>query len=232
MCTDDMKNLHITCTEIPCTKEVEVDACANCGKEGEEASMNACNKCDLVVYCNVLCKKRHRSKHKKKCEKRVAELYDKKLFKEPPPPEDCPICFLPLPLDAYKVIYKSCCGKDICNGCVGTMMESGDKNMKLCPFCKTPSAISEEEEVERTEKLTEKGNAQAFYMLASCYAQGINGMPQDRAKVNELLLKSGELGCADAYYNLGNFYNKGDGVEIDMKKANVLYIIHSLPKCV
>ena len=53
-CTDDMKNLQITCTEITCAEEVEeVDACANCGKGGKEASMNACNKCDLVVYCNV-----------------------------------------------------------------------------------------------------------------------------------------------------------------------------------
>ena len=77
-CTDDTKHLHITCsTEITCTKEVEeVDACANCGKGGEEKSMNACNKCDLVVYCNAACKKKHRSKHKKKCERRVAELYD------------------------------------------------------------------------------------------------------------------------------------------------------------
>ena len=103
------------------------------------------------------------------------------------------------------------------------MMDSGDKNMKLCPFCKTPNAISEEEEVERTEKLTEKGNANAFYMLASCYAQGINGMPQDRAKANELLLKSGELGCADAYYNLGIVYSNGRGVTIDMKKAKYYY---------
>ena len=52
-----------------------VTICANCGKEGGE-SMNSCNKCDLVVYCNASCKKKHRPKHKKKCEKRAAELYD------------------------------------------------------------------------------------------------------------------------------------------------------------
>ena len=35
--------------------------CAKCGKEGGEDSMNTCNKCDLVVYCNAACKKKHRS---------------------------------------------------------------------------------------------------------------------------------------------------------------------------
>ena len=29
------------------------------------------------------------------CKRRVAEICDEKLFKEPPPREDCPICFLP-----------------------------------------------------------------------------------------------------------------------------------------
>ena len=29
-------------------------------------------------------------------EKRAAELHDEKLFKQPPPMDDCPICMLPL----------------------------------------------------------------------------------------------------------------------------------------
>ena len=88
----------------------DISACANCGKEG--TNRNTCNKCDLEVqYCNAACKKRHRSKHKVACEKRVAELqqeelerekraaelHDEKLFKMPPPNEDCPICMLILP---------------------------------------------------------------------------------------------------------------------------------------
>ena len=65
-----------------CTKEL-IDVCACCGKEGSD--LNVCNKCDLVKYCNVVCKKKHRSKHKKKCERRAAEikaeLHDIELFK-------------------------------------------------------------------------------------------------------------------------------------------------------
>ena len=50
--------------------------CANCGKEGNSDDMNTCNKCKSVKYCNAACKKKHRSKHKKACERRVAELHD------------------------------------------------------------------------------------------------------------------------------------------------------------
>ena len=90
-CTDDLNNMHITCTAA---KDV-VDVCVNCGKEGND--LNICNKCQMVLYCNAACKKKHRSKHKKKCERRVAELHNEALFNQPPPREDCPICFLRLP---------------------------------------------------------------------------------------------------------------------------------------
>ena len=77
----------------------------------KKESMNICNKCKMVRYCNVACKKKHKSKHKKKCKRRVAELHDEALFSEPPLREDCPICFLPMPFDAAKTLFKPCCGK-------------------------------------------------------------------------------------------------------------------------
>ena len=48
-------------------------------------------------------------------------------------------------------------------------------------------------------------------------------MPHDRAKANELYLKAGGLGCADAYYNLGALYAIGEGVEVDEEKAKHYY---------
>ena len=195
--------------------------CANCGKEGDGDSMNSCNKCDLVQYCTAACKKKHRHKHKKECEGRVAELYDEKLFQDPPPPEECPICFLPLPLLEDQITFETCCGKDICNGCIVGMVEINGAD--LCAFCRTPYARSDEEEVERVKKLMEKGHAYAINQLAGYYAQGELGIPRDRAKANELYLKAGELGCAEAYFNLGNAYDNGRGVEIDKQKAKYFY---------
>ncbi|MDB4430357.1 zinc finger MYND domain-containing protein, partial [bacterium] len=86
--------------------------CAACGKEG--GNLNTCNKCNMVKYCNAACKKKHRSRHKKACERRVAELHDEELFKEHPPRDDCPICFLTLPVDTRESTFHSCCGKIIC----------------------------------------------------------------------------------------------------------------------
>ena len=51
-------------------KDNEVsDTCANCGKESNSSDMNTCNKCKSVKYCNAACKKKHRQKHKKQCER-------------------------------------------------------------------------------------------------------------------------------------------------------------------
>ena len=215
--TNEEKNVIINDTD----NIRAITKCANCGKEGGD-SMNTCNKCDLAVYCNAACKKKHKSKHKKKCERRAAELCDERLFNEPPPREDCPICMLPPPLYGSNYTgmnFYSCCGKNICNGCTYTMRETGEKNMMLCPFCKAPPPKSNEENVERVKKLMEKGNASSFYQLGGYYAQGIMGLPQDEAKANELYLKAGQIGCAEGYCNLGVHYYSGRGVEIDKKKA-------------
>ena len=154
----------------------ENDICANCGKEG--SNLNTCNKCKLVKYCNAACKKKHRLKHKKKCDRRVAEKHDEALFKQPPRNEDCPICFLRLPsLDTgWKYKYNSCCGKIICSGCIHAPIydNNGSKVEKKCPFCRA-AAHTSEEILKRNKKRVEMGDAQAIYNLGCCYAEGIHG---------------------------------------------------------
>ena len=207
------------------------NTCANCGKGEESAEdLKSCTACKLVKYCNRDCQITHRPQHKKACKKRAAELYDEQLFSEPPPREECPICMLPLPLDgADEQSFKSCCGKIICGGCSHAMiMEEIRKGKKweevgMCAFCRMLIPSSDEEEAKRLEKNMEKGNADAYHQLAGYYSQGMNGMQQNWAKANELWLKAGELGCADAYFNIGNSYNNGMGVEVDEKKAKHYY---------
>ena len=205
------------------TTDTSTTNCAACGKEG--GNLNTCNKCKMVKYCNAACKKKHRSKHKKSCEKCAAELHDEELFKEHPPREECPICFLPLPIDARQSSFKSCCGKIICQGCLVAIMEEahGRGKIGLCAFCRTPPATSDEENIKRLKKQMGANNANAFSILAKKYEHGKLGMPHDWSKANELYLKAGELGCADSYYNLGNSYYAGRGVEVDMKKAKYFY---------
>ena len=199
----------------------EIAACANCGKEG--SNMNICNKCKAVKYCNAACKKKHRSKHKKHCERLVAELHDEALFKEPPPQYgDCPICFLRLPTMESGQSYMSCCGKEICSGCI--LADVYDNHGKIivekkCSFCRTPPPTSEEEHIKRLKKRMEGGDALAFYMMGCYYHLGRYGLPQDNVKALELWHKAGKYG----YGNLGNLFYKGDGVERDKKMATHYY---------
>ena len=180
-----------------------------------------------MKYCNRECQIAHRPLHKKACKKRAAELHDEHaLFKEHPPPEDCPICFLPLPLDLEQIQFKSCCGKVICNGCILAMMDEearGGGKIGLCAFCRVPTPSSYKEEVERIKKLMESSNAYAFYRLAGCYEHGNMGVPQNIEKANELYLRAGELGCSEGYCNLGYAYSNGEGVEANKKKAKHYY---------
>ena len=154
--------------------------------------------------------------HKKECKKRVAELHEEQLFKDVEP-EECPICLLTLPIDSNQTVFESCCGKRICIGCIYAMEMSEGKD--LCAFCRTPPETTDEEQIKRLKKLMAKGNGDAFAMFAGYYVNGSRGLPQDRQKAKELLLKAGELGCASGYYNLGVAYDKGRGVEVNMKKA-------------
>jgi len=60
----------------------DVSVCANCGKEGSNDNMNTCNKCNVVKYCNAVCKKVHKKKHKKDCEEYVrlaTEKHDEEI---------------------------------------------------------------------------------------------------------------------------------------------------------
>ena len=216
-CTDELNNLHITCTEINDAKEVDV--CANCGKEGSD--LNICNKCQMVKYCNAACKKKHRSRHKKKCERRVAELHDEALFKPPPPREDCLICMIPLPSLETGSRYYRCCGKEICSGCIHAI-SLRDNGVGLCPFCRTQTP-NDEETVKRTKKRVEAGDADAMFDLGCFYNSGDYGLPRDDTKALELYYQAGELGIADAYCNIGNAYRNGRGVERNDAKANHYY---------
>ena len=158
--------------------------CANCGK-GEESSsdLKACTACKLVKYCNRDCQIAHRPQHKKACKKRATELRDEKLFKQPSPLEECPICMLPPPLyenhNYTGMTFHECCGKLICDGCKYAMDESGAK--RLCAYCRTPYAKSDKEEIKRLKKLMEKDNGDAFYQLGGYYERGIMDLPQDWA---------------------------------------------------
>ena len=198
-----------------------LSSCANCGK-GEEDSgsrLKECTACKLVKYCNRDCQIAHRPQHKKECKKRAAELHDEKLFKQPPPNEDCPICMLLLPSLDTGSRYRSCCGKIVCSGCIHAV-EIRDGGVGLCPFCRTPTPTTDEEMIEQYKKRIETGDAEAMYGLGIYYDDGLCGLPQDYSKALELWHRAAKLGNTKSYYTIGIAYDLGNGVERDEKKAN------------
>ncbi|KAL7536862.1 hypothetical protein ACHAXR_009372 [Thalassiosira sp. AJA248-18] len=193
-----------------------MSTCAACGKDGD--NLNSCTACKLVKYCNATCQNAHRPKHKKECKKRAAEIFDEALFKQPPPKEDCPICFLRLPILGADTKYQTCCGKITCNGCEYAEFAS-QSTERLCPFCRTPGATLPERIVERLRKRIEAGDANAMDILGCRYSTG-DGVPQDSNKALELWNQASKLGCARSHRELGDIYFNGEGVEMDFEKTN------------
>ncbi len=198
------------------TEEEAVDACcANCGvAEVDDIKLEECDGCDLVKYCSDKCRGEHRERHEEECKKRTTELHDKKLFRQSDVSYlgECPLCFLPMPLDTKKYTFKSCCSKIICNGCVvaNYMSNNGDLN---CPFCREPVADKEENK-KRTMKRVKAGDPAALRHLGS--------KSRDEGDVDSAVnywTKAAELGDVIAHYQLGHSYHTGDCVEKDEEKA-------------
>jgi TPR repeat protein len=195
--------------------------CAACGDSDDGGgSLKPCTACNLVKYCKESCQVAHWPAHKQACEKRVAELFDEKLFKQPPPNEDCPICYLRLPIKEDQKGYMSCCGKMLCLGChYAHTVAAADTEKFKCVFCRTRALSSDEEHIERIKKRVEVNDARAICNLGSYYQLGINSLRQDHAKALELFHKSAKLGNPFAHSNLSIYYHEGGIVEKDTRKV-------------
>jgi len=151
------------------------------------------------------------------------KIRDEELFKQPPPKEDCPICFLRLPTLHTGYKYKTCCGKVICCGCAFSPVYDNQGNVvakKVCPFCRVPTPYTDEEGNERLKKRVDAGDAMAIHNQGCYYRDGWYGCPQDHKKALALYHLAAELGNATAHCNIGSIYHYGrGGVEVDRKKA-------------
>ena len=211
---------------------ITVAQCAECGEGGADLKM--CNACKHINYCSVTCQRRHWPRHKNECKQRAARLHDKSLFKQPPPKDDCPICFLPMPFACHEMAARfSCCGKIVCKGCDYSCLIS--RNLK-CPFCNADKIQLVEISLEQTKKRVEANDANSIWQLGGYYGMGAFGLQKDRKKANELYTRAAELGSFSAHYQIGWVYEDGLGVEKDVKKAIHHYELaamagHELARC-
>ena len=204
-------------------QEAKSNACASCGIEENETAHKMC-PCNLVKYCSVECQHDHRPQHKNACKKRMAELRDKVLFAQPEISHlgECPICCLPLPLDASKLRMMACCSKNICSGCqyANRMREREQRLQPKCPFCRHAEPRSQAEADQNNLKRVEANDPYAIAELGkNCRDAG------DCEGAVKYFKKAAELGNVNAhvelaiFYDTGVIYNKGVGrVEKSHKK--------------
>ena len=196
--------------------------CANCGAaEVDDIKLEECDYCDLVKYCSDKCQEEHQDKHEKECENRVQELdelHDKELFTQPDKTHlgECPICFLPMPVDPRKSSFYPCCSELVCTGCVhANIMANIHDTVKAgsCPFCREPAVRSDDENHKRAMKRVKANDPVALRnMGARRYYE------DDIYAAIEYWTKSAELGDLSAHYYLGRMY-EGEGVEKDDEEA-------------
>ena len=127
------------------------NCCASCGRaELDDIALKACDSCDLVKYCSDACREDHRPEHEGACNERAAKLRDEILFRQPEGRYlgDCPICFLPLPIDPKNTRMQSCCSKLICAGCSYAHKQrqlNDNRQQPSCPFCRHPLPNTQEQ---------------------------------------------------------------------------------------
>uniref|UniRef100_A0A7S2Q118 MYND-type domain-containing protein n=1 Tax=Skeletonema marinoi TaxID=267567 RepID=A0A7S2Q118_9STRA len=187
--------------------------CAECGKAGDD--LKICSSCRSAKYCSRECQLKAWAGHKQECKKRSAE-HEEALFKTPPPRPDCPICFIPLPIDITQCQYQGCCSKHLCTGCIQAHWMISDE--LDCPFCRVVATEDDKEYVKRIEKRAATNDAEAIQFLAGLYTDGKKGLKQDHVKAMQLYMKAGKLGSALAYRNVGAAFHDGRGVKKNAAK--------------
>ena len=192
--------------------------CASCSKaEVDDVKLKKC-ACDLVKYCSVDCQKSHRPQHKKACKKRLAELREDRLFRQPDESYlgECPLCCLPLPLDHDKSTLYGCCSKLICNGCrhADTLRQLEQGLDERCPFCREPNPKTNEED---NQNVTER--VKANDPVALCQMGKMHRDEGDNEGAFQHWTNAAALGDVESHYELAGAYYEGRGIEKDMKKA-------------
>lgn len=131
------------------------------------------------------------------------------LFAPPPMRSDCPICFIPLPIECDEYGQSPCCGNTICCGCLDFIEKQDNESSRACPFCRALPTKDDEEHLARSKKRVELGDAEITFCMGCYYSWGSHGLPKDGEKAFELFLQAAELGSARACANVGFEYRAG-----------------------
>ena len=150
-------------------------------------------------------------------ERLESETTDVELYGPLTEQEDCPICFLPLPLHDAEHVYMACCGQLICGGCAhaSSLICKKMKKSELCAFCRSETGQDDKAMVAQLRSRLEKNDVSATNNLAARYREGDLGLPKDEVMGLRLLLRAAELGSLVAIGNLASYFFTEDDVPQD-----------------
>jgi len=155
-------------------------------------------------------------------EEEDAHVLEPELWRPHPPTTECPVCFVPLPLEEGDSVYLVCCGKSVCLACTmenlrATKVINAKRKKKkqppldhACPFCRT--IPNKKNLKEQFKERIRKGDRQAACSLAFIYRDGDDFMniPKNEAKSLKLLHHAADdFGFPLAMAQLGVFYFHG-----------------------
>ena len=145
------------------------------------------------------------------------DVDDDSLF-GPCPMPDCPICFLPLPIDDRQQYDNPCCGATVCNGCDFAHTKAS-KGAKTCPFCRSARPRDNAEMFDLMRKRMDANDAENTFCMGCYYNMGWNGIQEDGQKAFELFLRAADLGSPRGCTNAAFGFRSGIHTEYDMDKA-------------
>ena len=157
---------------------------------------------------------------------------DPDLWKPHSLPEDCPVCFVPLPTDVCTSVYLDCCSRTICNACNAendrALYITNRKREKKeqppmeasCAFCRTPVPKNGETSTKRILDRVNNGDPRAMLHLSKLYKAGTDHLPKNESKSVELLQRAVDAGSIEAIGMLGLGLLSGEiGLAQDEKKG-------------
>ncbi|KAL7551908.1 hypothetical protein ACHAWF_015116 [Thalassiosira exigua] len=134
---------------------------------------------------------------------------DDELFAPPPLRGDCPICFIPLPIECDQYHDTVCCGNTICTGCLFSLQHHENESQRICPFCRSSLIMSNEKHLALRWKRVQLGDPEATFCMGCHYSTGAYGLQKDEEKAFDLYLRAADLGSPRALTNVGVAYNSG-----------------------
>ena len=173
----------------------------------------------LVQYLNLV-EQGHRENRKesRNGNERASAIPDDILFKHPESSHlgDCPICFLPMPLDPKLFTFQACCGQLLCDGCshAHSMCEIERGGERKCPFCRDLAPTTGEEYKQRLLRRVEVNDPTALKNIGHMSYE-----EEDYENAFQYWTRAAEAGNEPVHFDLGMLYMSGKFVGKDKNKC-------------